>query len=274
MSKEKISLAACSHALLAVLFGLLLSACAVKKEDVSHSDLKSNPNFSDISAHDHVAWNVVNDPEGWIAYQKWIAEEFALKPWFHIVASEDGSVMRIFDKSEPRMILGRVYRPQVVPYLDGNGNKVDKAVRMQHMENALRTALAPLEGMPPEYIFYLSENDDRSDKDLFSTYASALLAVIPEWELFDDGRNKDVSEFLASPEANNPISVMTPGIYAAFHTAGASLMVDLFRDDEARFVLVTPPISERYRCWDSPILLIGIACRDLKESIDAETEQE
>jgi hypothetical protein len=276
MSKEEISLVARSHALLAVLFCLLLSACAVQKEYVSDGDLDRNHNLSDVGAHDYIAWHVADGHKGPEAYNKWA------KGWFSAIGTipilnDNGNVLTIVSPRDGLMhIAGRVHRPQVVSYLDQHGKLVDKTIRARRMESALHAALAPLQGEAPELLIYYNSIDSEKKKaEALLPFINALLTVLPAWDLFNEKHNADMSEFLASVDKYEPLSSVMPAIMSAIYTGTATLTVSLHGDENASLVLVTPPpMDERDRCLDPAAVLAGVVCRDLKESIDAETEQE
>jgi hypothetical protein len=176
---------------------------------------------------------------GWLKQpaEPFVATSFIHQPWTRFQIDQ-------YDHLE---ILGRVHRPQVVSYLDEHGKPVDKAIRVQRMETALRAALQPLQGQPPARLFYdyNSANSDRKGSGLrYLPFVNALRTVLPEWDLFDPEQSYDLTKILGDLGAGSPFVSVAMASMAGIQSGGATLIVNLRRTEGASVVLVTPPTAQ------------------------------
>jgi hypothetical protein len=176
---------------------------------------------------------------GWLKQpaEPFVPTSFIHQPWTRFQIDQ-------YDHLE---ILGRVHRPQVVSYLDEHGKPVDKAIRVQRMETALRAALQPLQGQPPARLFYdyNSANSDRKGSGLrYLPFVSALRTVLPEWDLFDPEHSYDLTSILGDLGAGSPFVSVAMASMAGIQSGGATLIVNLRRTEGASVVLVTPPTAQ------------------------------
>ena len=142
---------------------------------------------------------------------------------------------------------GTLYRPQVVQYMDEHGKPLKAAERLSRFEVALRAALVPLGGKLPTRIFYDygSVWDDRTSSTRFLPLVQSLHALDPEFDLLDPKHGYDLSRILGDTGAGSPFIGVAVATMAGKQSGGASLVVNLRRNDGATLLLVTPPSAEQ-----------------------------
>lgn len=142
---------------------------------------------------------------------------------------------------------GTLHRPQVVTYMDEHGNPLKAAERLLRFELALRAALAPLGGKLPARIFYDygSVWDDRTSSTRFLPLVQSLRALDPEFDLLDPKHGYDLSRILGDTGAGSPFVGVAVATMAGKQSGGATLVVNLRRNDGATLLLVTPPSAEQ-----------------------------
>ncbi|NHZ41761.1 type VI lipase adapter Tla3 domain-containing protein [Massilia aquatica] len=163
---------------------------------------------------------------------------YLAKPWTQFQVDQ-------FDRLEH---LGTVYRPQAVSWLDAAGQALPAAVKAARMEGALRAALTPLGGKLPARIFF----DDASGRDnggaaRFAPLADALRAIDPGFDLRDPERGVDLARILGDTGAASAFVGVALASMAGRQSGGASLVVNLRRNEGATLLLVTPPTPEQIR---------------------------
>ena len=142
---------------------------------------------------------------------------------------------------------GTLHRPQVVSYLDDAGKPLSSKERQTRFALALRAALAPLGGKLPARIFYDAGNvaDERGTASRLLPLASGLHAPDLVFDLLDTKHGYDLSRILGDTGAGSPFVGVAVATMASKQSGGASLVVNLRRDDGATILLVTPPSAEQ-----------------------------
>ena len=142
---------------------------------------------------------------------------------------------------------GTLHRPQVVSYVDDAGKPVSPSQRQARFDLALRAALAPLGGKLPARIFYDAGNvaDERGTASRLLPLTSSLRAPDLAFDLLDTRHGYDLSRILGDTGAGSPFVGVAVATMAGKQSGGASLVVNLRRDDGATILLVTPPGAEQ-----------------------------
>ncbi|CDG86147.1 hypothetical protein GJA_5560 [Janthinobacterium agaricidamnosum NBRC 102515 = DSM 9628] len=179
-----------------------------------------------------VGWNKQPD-------QPFVPTPFIAKPWTRFQIDQ-------YDHLEN---LGTLYRPQVVSYLDDQGQPVKPAERRMRMEGALRAALAPLGGKSPARILfdYGSVLDDRNGAARFLPLVQSLHAVDDNFNLLDPRQGYDLARILGDTGAGSPFIAVALATMAGRQSGGATLVANLRRDDGATLLLVTPPSTDQIK---------------------------
>ena len=145
--------------------------------------------------------------------------------------------------------LGTLYRPQVVSYLDRDGKPVKAAERALRMTDALRAALAPLNGNLPTRIIYdygSVWNDSRGPAR-FLPLVQGVHAIDDTFDLLDAKRGYDLARILGDTGAGSPFVGVALASMAGRQSGGATLVANLRRNDGATLLLVTPPSAEQIK---------------------------
>ncbi|MQR01652.1 type VI lipase adapter Tla3 domain-containing protein [Glaciimonas soli] len=148
------------------------------------------------------------------------------------------------DQYDHLQLLGRVYRPQNISYLNpSDGKSLNAAERNAQMEIALQAALAPIGGKMPARVFYDYGSiwKDRAGSARFQALSSAIKTVDPEFDLTDPKRGYDLAIILGDLGAGSPFVAVALAIEAAQQSGGATLVVNMRRNDGATLLLITPP---------------------------------
>src|SRR5450830_599810 len=194
---------------------------------------------------DHMTVSLKKQSRNWSEFAGWlrapaqpfVPTPFIPKPWTRYQIDQ-------FDHLE---ILGRIYRPQVVSYLDEHGKPVSKEERKTRMEAALRAVLTPVGGKMPARLFYdyNSVQDERNATALrYLPFVGALSAVDSEWDLHDPQKTYNLTQILGDLGAGSPFVSVALASMAGVQSGGATLIANLRRDDGATLLLVTPPTAE------------------------------
>lgn len=171
--------------------------------------------------------------------QPFVSTPFIAEPWTSFQVDQ-------YDHLEN---LGTLYRPQVVSYLDEHGKSIKAIERTARMEVALRAALAPLGGKLPARILYDygSVWDDRTSSTRFLPLVQGLHAIDEEFDLLDPKHGYDLSRILGDTGAGSPFVAVALATMAGKQSGGATLVVNLRRNDGATLLLVTPPTAEQIK---------------------------
>ena len=142
---------------------------------------------------------------------------------------------------------GTLHRPQVVSYIDEQGKLLNARQRQARFDLALRAALAPLGGKLPVRIFYDAGNvaDERGTASRLLPLISSLRAPDLAFDLLDPRHGYDLARILGDTGAGSPFVGVAVATMASKQSGGASLMVNLRRNDGATILLVTPPGAEQ-----------------------------